>query len=665
MNDVTSIKAPGWQRIVAELSSGAPDDRVFLDRLLRTLSQVAAARQAVLFGPGTGGSGELKAVPLAAFPLPPAPAGAPSDMPDPALIQQTKDCHQAAYAALESGQSRIFTLETTSSAMLGPTGGEPATTYVVAIALPSGSNGSANAGDGPGIPGAITLLIDARSRAAVQSTVAMAEVIAGYVHVHGLRQELKRLTASGRSLELATRLIGAINTASGFKGACIQTVNDLAKLISADRVAIGWATPGSSRSIEVRAMSDTEHFDKRTVMVQRMASAMDECLDQEQPVMHPPPSSEQDVALSTAIAHAHRELAAGDTQLAIASVPLRHGDTVVGVLTVEAKPRETGMGGMVPGIDPTAVELLQATMDLVTPVLSIRKSDDRNLALRAWGDTIKAGSWLVGTKHTVWKLGGLAVIGAMLFVTFFSITYRVGATGELKAREKRIISVPFEGVLKSRPAGIEAGVVVKAGTLLAQMDTTELLFQAEEAKAKLVQADRAMAQAMKESKAAEAKRAEAQGDQARAQLDLVNSRIARSSIVAPIDGTLIAGELRERIGAAVKLGDELYAIAPLDTMMAVAKVDERDIALISVGTKGELATRSVPGKRFGVTVEQIVPLATSEEGKNQFEVRVRLDEAAGWMRPGMEGIIRLDSGEHSLLYIGTRRIVDIARLWIW
>jgi len=35
------------------------------------------------------------------------------------------------------------------------------------------------------------------------------------------------------------------------------------------------------------------------------------------------------------------------------------------------------------------------------------------------------------------------------------------------------------------------------------------------------------------------------------------------------------------------------------------------------------------------------------------------------MRPGMEGVIRLDAGEHSLLYIGTRRVIETVRLWVW
>ena len=47
MIDATHLKAAGWQRVVAELTSSAPDDRAFMDRLLRILTQVSAVRSAL------------------------------------------------------------------------------------------------------------------------------------------------------------------------------------------------------------------------------------------------------------------------------------------------------------------------------------------------------------------------------------------------------------------------------------------------------------------------------------------------------------------------------------------------------------------------------------------------------------------------------------------
>jgi hypothetical protein len=64
-------------------------------------------------------------------------------------------------------------------------------------------------------------------------------------------------------------------------------------------------------------------------------------------------------------------------------------------------------------------------------------------------------------------------------------------------------------------------------------------------------------------------------------------------------------------------------------------------------------------------VERIVPLANAKEGKNTFEVRARINDPAPWMVPGTEGIAKFDTRRASLLWIGTRRVVDAVRLWLW
>ena len=72
-----------------------------------------------------------------------------------------------------------------------------------------------------------------------------------------------------------------------------------------------------------------------------------------------------------------------------------------------------------------------------------------------------------------------------------------------------------------------------------------------------------------------------------------------------------------------------------------------------------------PGQGFPFMVDRVVPLAQSKDGKNTFEIRGKLDGNAPWLRPGMEGVAKLDTGRHSLLWIGTRRIRDQLRLWLW
>ncbi len=103
-------------------------------------------------------------------------------------------------------------------------------------------------------------------------------------------------------------------------------------------------------------------------MVQKLQSAMDECLDQEQPVVFPQPPGDGpggDVLLAQAIVHAHRELAAGDAKLHVCSFPLRIDERVLGIITIETTSPQ--------GLDLGAIEMVQAALDLVAPVLRIRR----------------------------------------------------------------------------------------------------------------------------------------------------------------------------------------------------------------------------------------------------------------------------------------------------
>jgi len=67
-----------------------------------------------------------------------------------------------------------------------------------------------------------------------------------------------------------------------------------------------------------------------------------------------------------------------------------------------------------------------------------------------------------------------------------------------------------------------------------------------------------------------------------------------------------------------------------------------------------------------VVIERITPVAVAEDGRNFFRVEARVEgpgEAA--LRPGMEGIAKLETGPRKLLWIWTHAVVDWVRLTAW
>jgi len=656
MIDMSKLKAPGWERVVGELTRPAPNDASFLARLTAVLGQVAGARQAVLFETGAPADAEQPEIePRAVLGWPP-PAGAGADTPTkPETIEHDRDVRSAARAAATHRHVRLYGLEEADELY---DAGQKGHVLALPIASPGRPEGAAPAH-------VVTLLMEHRSNQALQTTMALCEVLAGYAHGHHAQQELIRTRASSAALELAARLIASVNESSSFRGACIQLCNDLSRQLGLDRVAIGFVRGVGTASghLRVRAISDTEHLDRRMAMVRRLESAMDECFDQQQPVLYPPPpdteeSEEGDVLLAQAVTHAHRELASSDAKLRTASVPLRVGDEVVGVVTVESAREDAPLSVRL-------VEWLQASMDLAAPVLEVRRRDDRNLALRALDSSKRAGAWAVGPTHTAWKLAALLVLALVLAVVFVRVPYRIEAPVELSPRVQRVVSTPFNGVIASVADGIEPGAEVEAGQVLATLETEELEHGLQEALTKMAQSSTRRDALLNQGKTAEAQQAQAQYDAARARYELLEYRIDQATLRAPIDGVIVEGDLSPRIGSTVKLGEALFKVAQLDGMVASVKVDDRDISYVSAGMDGTIATRSRPGQRFPLTVDRIVPLAKPEEGTNAFEVRASLDESVPWMRPGMEGLVKLETGERSIGWILTRRITDTLRMWLW
>jgi hypothetical protein len=654
VNELTGISSSAWPRVVGELAAPAPTDRDFLTRMLGVLAQVSGARQVVAWrGGGDAGPTPVQvwAETRARAPGVSVSTGAGVSV-EHALraVESADEQRSACRAALDRARAVAFGLDDE-----GLYDGTPGRGSVLALPLPAAD---------PASPLGVTLLVEPRSRPALQTTLAVVELTVGYAHHHAASRALARSRSAAAALDLAAGLIAGINQSAGFRGAAMQTVNDLCRRMGLDRAAIGWSSRGGF--CRVVALSDTEHVDRRLELVRKLESALDECVDQEQAVLYPPPGPAEgpdqsdasaDPMLARAIARSHAALAGGDPRLSVGSVPMRSRGSVVGALVFESAGEQRP--------DTAAVERLQAVMDLVTPVLEIRKSDDRTLAGRAWASLLKGAAWVVGARHTAWKLGLLTGSAALLAAALVPVPYRVGAGMELLPAEPRTVSMPFEGVIASLGPAHRAGDAVRAGDVLMNLDTTEQELSRLDILPEITRFEKQADEALKLGRTAEAQRATAQADQARARLALIERRLADAVVVSPVTGRIVSGDVREKAGAAVRQGEVLLTVADTSALIVEARVEDRDIGLIREGGRGTIATAAEPGRRLPFTVERIVPQAQTDQTRNVFRVRARLEEPAAWLRPGMQGRARFEVDRRSPLRIAARRLVDAACLWVW
>jgi multidrug efflux pump subunit AcrA (membrane-fusion protein) len=271
---------------------------------------------------------------------------------------------------------------------------------------------------------------------------------------------------------------------------------------------------------------------------------------------------------------------------------------------------------------------------------------------------------LLGPKHTWIKIMAILCFAAILFLIFAKGQFRPDAPFVLEATYQQVVPAPFDGYIKH--VDVEVGDMVEGGSsILGGLDTAELRLSLAAAKAEKVSYLKQASAAMRDGETAQAQIAQANADKVQAQIELLEYQIGQASLVSPIGGVVVKGDLKRQIGAPVQVGDVLFEVCPLESLRAQLMVPEDAIYDIKVGQEGYLATASYPGERIKFVVERINPVAEVVNQRNVFKVRVQLLETHSWMRPGMEGIAKVSVGKRRYVWIWTRKIVNWIRMKLW
>lgn len=442
-------------------------------------------------------------------------------------------------------------------------------------------------------------------------------------------------------------LLSTVNAQPRFRAAAMAICNEVALRWRADRVSLGTVF---HRRVRVAAMSHTERLARRSETMDDLERVMEECADQDIEVFtpaHPEEVFVSRVAASYSAKHAGA---------CVCSLPLRVNGEVAGVLVVERPPDS-----------PLAIEelaRLRVAIDLTAPRFHELARHDRWIGARAAAGLRKTASALVGPRHTWAKLTAVIIAAVAIGGLVIPGKYRVESGVVIQPGSFQTVSAPFEGFIDEVLA--EPGTRVVAGeTVLATLDTTELTLDLARQEAGRLRHEKQADIARRERDEAGVQIARAEAAAADAEARWLRERLSRARIVSPVNGVVLRGELEDRLGTPVRMGDPLFEIAPEQSLVAELRVPDSRIDEIATGQRGQLASASHPGDRIGYTVTEIRPVAELIDGVNVFRVRVELDETRPWMAPGVEGLAKTGAGTRPLLYIWTKDAVNWVRMRLW
>jgi hypothetical protein len=494
---------------------------------------------------------------------------------------------------------------------------------------------------------AAAFLVQARDEATFRAIQERLELGTSVLALAEARQILQKKELDLRRLRKAMETLSAVNRHRRFGSTAMALCNEVAAQWQCERTSLGVL---KGRYVQVKALSHTENFSRKMQVVQDLEAAMEECLDQDCEVLHPPSPD------STYISRQTAELSKRHGPLAVASLPIRYAEKVWGVLTLE-RPLDKPFTA-------DEVEAIRLALELCTARLVALQEHDRWMGAKLAGAVREAAAVIVGPRHTWAKLIVILALAAILFLIFAKGNYRAEASFALEGTQRQVVPAPFDGYLKT--VAVEVSDTIKANeTSLAELDTAELRLKLAEAKAEKAGYLKQMDAAMRDGETAQAQIAEANAQKAQAQIDLYEYMVAQAKLLSPLSGTVVQGDLKRQIGAPVKMGDTLFEVTPLESLRAVLHVREDQITDVRVGQKGTLATASYPGQYIAFEVERVNPIAEVVKQKNVFKVRVRLLELYPWMRPGMEGVAKIDLAKRSYAWIWTRKIINWVRMKLW
>lgn len=290
---------------------------------------------------------------------------------------------------------------------------------------------------------------------------------------------------------------------------------------------------------------------------------------------------------------------------------------------------------------------------------------------------MKPRSLRSGIARAVWLALALVVVGALTVscsmmgrsrkaatvvtevVARRDIDQTVQATGTVEPVEKVEIKSKASGQILRMP--VEVGSVVRAGQLLAQIDTVNVQNQFDQASASL-----RAAQAGVEVTAAQKKRADelfarevittdqfesatlayanSQSDlvRARSNLEIARQALEDATVRAPGNGTILAqpvvkGQVITSATQSMSGGTTLLMMADLSRIQMRALVGETDIGSVRAGQPATVAVDAFPNRTFRGQVVKVEPQAVVQQAVTMFPVLVTIENEDGLLLPGMNG----------------------------
>lgn len=474
-------------------------------------------------------------------------------------------------------------------------------------------------------------------------------------HLLQALSELRKILASESEDQITpnainhlTQLLATSLEIQGFQESALATCTELATRLGCDRVSLGYRKKHTS---ELIAISNTTELKPSRELLRSLLAVMDEAIDQQSLItLNNSTGDDRQITL------AHRIYVRDNGNQNLVTAPLVSHDEIIGALVFE-RPQSLPFTSN----ESATIEHMSC---FLAPVFALKYALERPLSERIKSGCSGACSGILTGKNWLSK----AVIGSLLVLVGVASlpisNYQIGARAVLEGAVQRAITAPADGFIKRAMA--KPGDLVKENEVIALLDDEDLRLEKQRLTSKLAQLQGNFSSAMAKRDLSAVAAGRAEVEEIEAELALLDQHLARTQITAPFAGEIIDGDLFQSLGAPVRRGEVMMTLAPVNDYRVIFHVAETDIDEINIGQTGALALASNPSDRHQVNISRVTPLATIKDGKNVFKVEALLtNKPEHTFRPGMEGVVKIDIDDRSMLWIALHSSWEWVRLKTW
>lgn len=469
------------------------------------------------------------------------------------------------------------------------------------------------------------------------------QIAAGWVVHLVARQDLEaarhRLDVQARAFTISAEMLSSDDITEARQSFCVE----VADVFDAARVSL--VSKGRGRHARLRSISGVVSFDRRTQLNDLTEQAAIEAL------------------------HQRRELfwKKGDpVQTPLATLAAEHADEAVAVVPLSDARAEMRSAMVLEWTRLEAVpdlKLWEPLWIMAQPLLELQQKNARTLIGKAIDDIGRFFGYLLGPRHIWTKVIGLAVAALISALVLVEAPATLRADIVIDDPYLRAVAAPMDGTLLE--IMVLPGDAVRRGDVLARIDDNDMQLRRLELIAQLerLHAEEAIAQRERNLGAAAVARAESSEVQAR--LELIERDIARTLVRSEIDGIVLQGDLRQRVGSNLEHGENLLMIASRQTTEARLSVSNRDGVRLESGLSGRLRMNVAPDRPLPVQVLRVNPAAQPEEGELRFVGYALVEPQGLRLENGMQGVARLELPPEPLWRIWVKPVFDTLYQFFW